>query len=225
MENKDEPHKRKPEEHEQEQQEDDTPRKDESHTHKRKPEEQDEDDTPRKAVKLNPAAETLGEVSYTLKDGKLMPDGRIANAKLLIKDATGKSFTIEQQEAVLLYKADEDSTDAPTTHPAMVIGFYSQDGGQNFSLRVRWLITADELADLPSDLPWSGLSREKILQEMGETEVILSPQMEDLSVTSIADKVAVKLHVRLQTCILFRCSHLSSAPGSHTLVYSSACLV
>jgi hypothetical protein len=81
----------------------------------------------------------------------------------------------------------------------MVIGFYSQDGGHNFSLRVRWLITAAELGALPADLPWAGLDRETILEGMGESDVILSPQMEDLAVTSIADKVAVKLHVRSMT--------------------------
>ena len=132
------------------------------------------------------------EVSYTLKDGKLRSDGKIQGAKLHVQGK--KSFTVESGEAILLLKLANAESTEPTPHPALVVGFYSKDGGNMFTIRVRWLITAEELGALPTDFPWTGLNRSKVLQEMGENEVVLSPQMDDLPVQSIVEKASVKLH-------------------------------
>ena len=131
------------------------------------------------------------EVSYTLKDGTLRSsDGKIQGATLHVQGKT--SFTVESGEAILLLKLSE-TTDA-TPHPALVVGFYSRDEGKMFTIRVRWLITAAELAAVPTDFPWKGLDRAKVLEDMGDYDVVLSPQIDDLPVQSIVEKASVKLH-------------------------------
>lgn len=163
---------------------------------KRKPEDYLEEDEPRKAAKTS---ETDGEesskqpqVTYMLKDGKLRKDGKIEGATLHVQ---GKNaFTVESGEAIVSLRLANPEATESTPHPALVVGFYSSDEGKNFTIRVRWLITAEELEELPEGLPWKGLPRDDVIKEMGEHDVVLSPQVDDLPVESIIDKASVKLH-------------------------------
>lgn len=168
-----------------------------STSRKRKPEdeEDDEESQPRKTVKTDdeesspPAGQ---EVSYTLKDGKLRSDGKIQGAILHVQGK--KIFTVKAGEAILLLKLADSAATEPTPHPALVVGFYSKDEGSTFTIRVRWLITGDELGALPTDFPWKGLDRSTVLRNMGEHDVVLSPQVDDLPVQSIVEKASIKLH-------------------------------
>ena len=157
---------------------------------KRKPEDEDEESEPRKTAKTGD--ESRQEVSYTLKDGKLRSDGKIQGATLHVQGKT--SFTVKAGEAILLLKLADPEATEPTPHPALVVGYYSKDGGKMFTIRVRWLITAEELGALPTDFPWRGLDRSTVLKNMAEHDVVLSPQVDDLPVQSIVEKASIKLH-------------------------------
>eukprot|EP00977_Amphora_coffeiformis_P011078 scaffold2655_cov179-Amphora_coffeaeformis.AAC.11 len=164
-----------------------------SASRKRKPDEEEGDDESqsRKVAKTGAEA-SKQKVSYTLKDGKLRSDGKIQGATLHVQGK--KSFTVKAGEAILLLKlADPDATE-PTPQPALVVGYYSKDGGKMFTIRVRWLITAQELGALPTDFPWKGLDRSTVLENMTESDVVLSPQVDDLPVQSIVEKASIKLH-------------------------------
>lgn len=203
-------------------------------TRKRKPEEDmDDDNEPRKQAKTGEIDEeedddddeeeedaTPQQVTYMLKDGKLRKDGKIDGATLHVQGK--KSFTVESGEAILSLRLANPEANESTPHPALVVGFYSRDEGKNFTTRVRWLITAEELDALPKELPWKGLSRSKVIKDMGENDVVLSPQVDDLPVESILDKASVKLHWMYDDDNSPKQSKLLSAdvpPGTYTCQY------
>ena len=132
------------------------------------------------------------EVSYTLQDGQLR-NGKIQGATLHVVSPSA-AFSIKEGDAIRLLKLADDDADEPTPHPALVVGFYTTNhDDSSFTIRVRWLIQAAELQALPADFEWRGLDRDAVLQRLTATDLVLSPQMDDLPVQSICGPTAVRL--------------------------------